>query len=153
VFYGDVCMDWTYIGRVVALLGDQEVLSLFQQPVPEAAKSARPFVTGILGADTMLGLRKDIIYMHPNTLYWLLRRTTYFDSTDKRDKIYALLGLATDESTTVIIPDYTITPQSLYTATTRHILLQQDGKTLTVLRYAGIGVSRSLEGLPSWVPD
>jgi hypothetical protein len=76
-----------------------------------------------------------------------------FKSTDPRDKIYSILGLAPGEvaaEDAVLTPDYRIAAETLYTNVARH-LLTKDGDIL-ILSETGLGIPRQL-ALPSWVPD
>jgi hypothetical protein len=70
-------------------------------------------------------------------------------ASDQRDKIYGILGLASDRS--VIVPDYTLSLQEAWTSVYRTLLLQN--VDLRILYYAGIGLRRNIRELPSWVPD
>ncbi|KAE9362704.1 hypothetical protein N431DRAFT_551181 [Stipitochalara longipes BDJ] len=76
----------------------------------------------------------------------------YFHATDPRDKIFALLGLVTDNLDLRAWVDYTKSTQEVYLQTTRY-LLSQETNTLRILNLAGTGCTRYLENLPSWVPD
>jgi len=71
-------------------------------------------------------------------------------TTDPRDKVFALLGLATDDSSGTLLPDYAKSWEEVYIETARHIIKRN--RTLTILSMAGAFSERSTE-LPSWVPD
>lgn len=74
-----------------------------------------------------------------------------FDSTDPRDRIYALLGLDTAKKyRDVFRPDYGIKVEDLYVKVAREMIMKEDN--IRFLHYAGISYQRSLS-LPSWVPD
>ena len=88
----------------------------------------------------------------PIPLQTLLLEFISYRSTDPRDKMYALLSLVNDGSNDAIDPNYTISPQTLFTRATSY-LMQRDGGSLTLLHAAGIGYPRSISDLPSWVPD
>ncbi|KAL8918371.1 MAG: hypothetical protein Q9208_007390 [Pyrenodesmia sp. 3 TL-2023] len=79
---------------------------------------------------------------------WIFH-TQYFESTLRRDKIYALLGLCNEESRKVILPDYSrLTSDALLlTQATAHTLIQQ--KRLLPLQF---GYYKKVDGLdlPSW---
>lgn len=149
----------TVPGRAVAVLFDIELISLLHVPGllqgDEFHKNAflrRPIATGLQNADALFSLRGDINYGLEFTLARLLQRCTYFGSTDPRDKVFALLGLATDDSAWAILPDYEASPCQVYTLTATY-LLKKSKDPLEVLRYAGIGLRRGLHDLSSWVPD
>jgi hypothetical protein len=84
----------------------------------------------------------------------ILMALCHFDSTNPRDKLYALLGFVEDEDLP-FRPDYSESnsTENLY-KTTASYMLQQD-PSMYVLQRAGTGYSRSeaLKDLPSWVPD
>lgn len=76
-----------------------------------------------------------------------------FDSTDPRDRIYALLGMpfaGNDPTSTLLVkPEYTESVLSVYTRATRRIL-EQD-RHLRILSSVQHGSEISPDG-PSWVP-
>jgi hypothetical protein len=159
VIYGGICMDWIHIGRAVAVLFDIDLISLLHVPgLPQGyvfhhnALLRRPVATGLQNADTLFSLRHDINYDFEFTLARLLQSCTYFGSTDPRDKVFALLGLAADDSAREILPDYETSPCQVYTLTATY-LLKKAKDPLDVLSHSGIGLKRGLHDLPSWVPD
>lgn len=89
------------------------------------------------------------------TLCSLLERTCMSDhasqplnATDPRDKIYGLLGLATDSGQLGILPDYEKSIIEVYNDTSRKLIAT--GKT-SILSWCQ--QSTRIEGLPSWVAD
>lgn len=75
-------------------------------------------------------------------------------ASDPRDKVYGLLGLLYDPGSglsTQIIPDYSMEPCAIYTEVTRNYSAEKD--TFGMIYAAGIGRTRVVEELPSWVPD
>ena len=81
----------------------------------------------------------------------LLQRTCLRSSlgaTDPRDKIYGLLGLASDSTKLGILSEYTKSARDVYTDVARAIIA--DGQT-TILAWSQR--PKCIEGLPSWVPD
>jgi len=76
-----------------------------------------------------------------------------FESSDSRDKIYALQGIASDGSDPRLKIDYSdeILPKDVYLNTAKYLLTQE--VPLCILHLAGIGYTRNLNDLPSWVPD
>ena len=88
-------------------------------------------------------------------LWSLLERTCMSDSavlppnaTDPRDKIYGLLGLATDSEQLCILPDYEKSIIEVYTDTSRKLIATGETSILSWCQQ-----STRVEGLPSWVPD
>jgi hypothetical protein len=87
-------------------------------------------------------------------LLFLLNRFGHFDTTDPRDKIYGLLGLASEvQQPSVenekIVPDYN-QPTSMVYADLVNFLVSKT-RRLDVLR--ACEGSRKIPDLPSWVPD
>lgn len=85
-------------------------------------------------------------------LFYLIKFNVELDSTDPRDKIYALLGV--DEVKDVVaLPDYGKPVSDVYTEfVVNYIKTRRD---TSILCYGGIGLKGDEEalGLPSWVPD
>jgi hypothetical protein len=73
-------------------------------------------------------------------------------ASDKRDKIFAFLGLSSQDSLAGIIPIYWLSWEETYT--NAMLSLFERGTGLTLLRCAGIASRHGLQlSLPSWVPD
>jgi hypothetical protein len=71
-----------------------------------------------------------------------------FESTNPRDKIYALLGVASDAKQAGIVPNYSATVTNVYKDVTARILqMHQSFEILCSAHY-----QKRLD-LPSWVPD
>lgn len=70
-------------------------------------------------------------------------------ASDPRDKVFALLGLATDSHNESRVPDYSKTVELVYKETMKDIIARDS--SLAILEYAG--VSRSRLKLPSWCVD
>ncbi|KAJ4366268.1 hypothetical protein N0V83_007904 [Neocucurbitaria cava] len=93
----------------------------------------------------------------PPPLRMLLDKHRFSESTDPRDKVYALLGLA-DRSMSpfrtepnVLTPDYNLSVQQVYTETAR--VLMTSYRNLSWLSHVEDPSQRRIAGLPSWVPD
>jgi hypothetical protein len=74
-----------------------------------------------------------------------------FDSTDPRDKIFALLGIATDTADASLDPDYTTSAEDIYTRTAAYLLKRDN--CILILHNAGTGLPRKYVDVPSWVPQ
>lgn len=81
----------------------------------------------------------------------LLERFRYCEATDPRDKIYALLGLASDVQPDEITIDYTMPVQQLYIDIVKFFLSKH--QTLDILGAIIQQKSELQHFLPSWVPD
>jgi hypothetical protein len=91
------------------------------------------------------------------SLLTLLCLTKHFDATDKRDKLFALVGLASDarSSDWEIMPDYRLSVEEVYH---RFALWHTTRKRqLGVLSFGAdrnsVSKEPGLQRLPSWVPD
>ena len=81
----------------------------------------------------------------------LLIATRDTESTDPRDKIYGLWGLASDAADLVPTPDYAQSVQSVYTSFV--IAWIKKYKRLDIICAAQPRTKEGVEGLPFWVPD
>ncbi len=81
----------------------------------------------------------------PN-LETLLSRTMTFHSTDPRDKVFALLGLALENDRLAILPDYSKSLKEVYTELAVYLL----SKDINMLYF---NTDSPYHELPSWVPD
>ncbi|KAK4460580.1 heterokaryon incompatibility protein-domain-containing protein [Cladorrhinum samala] len=88
------------------------------------------------------------------SLLHLLCRYRQFDSTDPRDKVFALLNLTDDALTKDprVAPDYHKTKTEVYTDVA--VAIMEHEKNLDILRVPRQpGTEGFASGLPSWVPD
>jgi hypothetical protein len=83
----------------------------------------------------------------------LLERVRGYQTTDPRDKVYALLGLLDNSRDLDIRADYTKSTESLFAEVTRTII--EHSSSLEILSYAAKTSPRQQASysLPSWVPD
>lgn len=88
-----------------------------------------------------------------DSLLRTLYKTGPASCSDSRDKIYAILNLASDSSEIVPHPDYNISIAETYKQATIKII--QNSNRLDILSLSGLPVyERTLDiELPSWVPD
>lgn len=75
----------------------------------------------------------------------------FYEATDDRDRIYALLGVCTDIDRTIVgVPNYDLTVEELYIRFAVNFIQQHRSLDIICLR----GIFTSEKGqLPSWVPD
>jgi hypothetical protein len=76
----------------------------------------------------------------------VLTRSGLKEATDPRDQIFGLLGLLDQKE---LQPNYFLTVSETYVAATR-VILETKGP---IELFQNIGEPRTIEGLPSWVPD
>lgn len=89
-----------------------------------------------------------------STLYDQLALGRRCYASDPRDKIYAFLGIASDNEALAVIPDYNIKESAAYLRTARRLIENYD--TLDVLSQAETGLRapfKYIPPLPSWTPD
>ncbi|CZR66519.1 uncharacterized protein PAC_16420 [Phialocephala subalpina] len=96
-------------------------------------------------------LRRQTVLDQPGRrpLIRLLHQSFNLLCTNPRDKIYGVLGLATDIRPGELLPDYSLSCQEVYHAAT--IFCVNKYKSLEVL--CQVRHPKSLPALPSWVPD
>ncbi len=78
-----------------------------------------------------------------------------FKSTLDKDKVFGLVGLATNINHVELLrPDYQKTAEQVYEDATRVVMFSTDGRpSIHLLALAGTGFSKKRKALPSWVPD
>ncbi|KAL8687732.1 MAG: hypothetical protein Q9218_006183 [Villophora microphyllina] len=92
-------------------------------------------------------VQHDCQYCGRTTLSGLLRKSLVLQSTDARDKVYALLGLAEDREELGIVPDYTKSVSEIYTEVTRSVLRTTGRLDLLCFN------TNSDNDIPSWASD
>lgn len=105
---------------------------------------------GLIGLRTMFRLKEH--WSENASLSAILRESGRYYTSDKRDRVYAFLGLADPHYE--VIPDYTTqnTLGKTLTDTTKRIILYED--SLDVLTWCGLAEKDSLgERVASWVVD
>ncbi|KAF2715953.1 HET-domain-containing protein [Polychaeton citri CBS 116435] len=97
----------------------------------------------------------DQLEAQPNPairLLHLLARFHDWEATDKRDKVYGLLGLVGDGGSDLgMVADYSLGVAETYTKAA--IVILHRTKDLKILGRCIANVGGLIEGLPSWVPD
>ncbi|KAL8858827.1 MAG: hypothetical protein Q9178_004744 [Gyalolechia marmorata] len=118
------------------------------------AASAFPYIsTGPFGLIlTDWSSKREIVRRGGAPLFVWTVGTLNFESTLRRDRIYALLGLSNEESRNAILPDYSTRTSDamLLTQVTAHFLMQQ--QSLLPLQCGFYQKAHGLD-LPSWVAD
>ena len=98
----------------------------------------------------MLSARQDIkCHRSRGLLHHLRYLSSFCEATDKRDKVYALLGLATDAERSALQVSYSDSTAEVYHGTAK--LLIEQGSGIEVLYEASC--YSYLNGLPSWAPN
>ncbi|RDW57305.1 hypothetical protein BP5796_12755 [Coleophoma crateriformis] len=94
--------------------------------------------------------RNQFMHQSPQKFLNLLLQYRGLDSSDPRDNVYALLGLASNMSNTKFSPDYSKSTSEVYRQLTRQIVKRH--KDLTII-CASQPPSVSTNNLPFWTPD
>lgn len=94
--------------------------------------------------------RKSPVQGKSNPLVRLLMTTRASNSSEPRDKVYALLGMASDGRNLVPLPNYMQPADSVFRELTKSILIMERFPNILLLRSIGRGPN---DRLPSWVPD
>ncbi|GAB1311348.1 hypothetical protein MFIFM68171_01558 [Madurella fahalii] len=114
-------------------------------PRPGRRVHAAAYALGILRQT----YRSPYVHMRYNLLQ-LLELCTYAESTEARDKLFALLSLASDAGDPMIDPDYE-SPLEEVMLRYAQVLVER-GSAIELLYRAGMSKS-SLPKCPSWIPD
>jgi hypothetical protein len=85
----------------------------------------------------------------PTTIYQLLRHTVMFKATKACDKIFALVGLASDVSNNIIDYDTPVADIQISLAK----MWIQDQSNIGPVIFSSVDHEHHSEELPSWVPD
>ena len=75
-----------------------------------------------------------------------------FKASDDRDKVYAVIAF-TNKAANTSLPDYESTVEDVYISQAAALLRHEDDYPMLLLHMAGVGLQRSYQTLPSWVPD
>jgi hypothetical protein len=94
-------------------------------------------------------LRERTAHVPGRRLLDLLSQTYNLQCSNPRDKVYGLLGLASDIDVEELSPDYSLTCQEVYISMTKYCIRKY--QSLAVL--SCVRNPKTLSGLPSWVPD
>ena len=88
---------------------------------------------------------------HRWTLFMLLEHFRYAESTLTRDRLFALLGLASDGNEEAFEPDYESPLEDIVLRFAR-VFIQQ-GRGMQLLYRAGLSTNPQSHRFPSWIPD
>jgi hypothetical protein len=135
--------EWYLFPSVVQLVFNRSLPSFLLPSAEEDPNSIRECIVKLLHT------RTSVISQHSRfTLLDLLSNFHPLQASDPRDKVYSLLGLASDRDALNLPIDYTCTAASLYITVAAHIIsIYQPIEIL----YCNLGTKNL--ALPSWVPD
>ena len=144
VLWGNTEVSWDIVGRASEVIQDDHNLW-----------NAVDQRTGVGNAYLMHSLRNSNPPLH--SFRTLLQRARRFETTDPRDRIFAVLGLSTTDrptgdGTLFLEPDYTLTVPQLYLAVAQRIIESDQNLGLlsaVQLRHRDLGLQKEM---PTWVP-
>jgi len=151
VTYGGGLLDWELVLWGICTFSRPEMASHLSTATAEVRRN----IPLTLQQGVIVGIIRNKIQRKDKlSLREAITLCTGFQATDPRDKIYALLGLVTDDLDLRAWVDYRKPTEQLYLETAR-FLLSQEESPLQILNYAGTGYPWNPEfaSLPSWVPD
>ncbi|KAJ4296624.1 hypothetical protein N0V90_006672 [Kalmusia sp. IMI 367209] len=107
-------------------------------------------INGISGILRLFRIRQALKQNQKRLSLWELLTLKRFGmlSSDNRDFVYALTGIAEDAGAKNLYPDYTKHVAKMYTEVAKCFLVEGRLRTLWLCSHP-----RRLPGLPSWVPD
>jgi Heterokaryon incompatibility protein (HET) len=144
-------VDWSRLAFVIETLSELDLGEWCKD------KKTLEYPRGYGSVRQMNKIRNYILQGMYGDLPLVFRKTLDFDSTDPRDKVFAILGITRDGQNWRSRPDYHASIEDVYIqSVVRMVRTQQLLKTKMVLDFlhlAGIGWPQRLKFLPSWVPD
>jgi hypothetical protein len=144
---GPYFLDWMKLATVIAIIGATGA-AMFIETLDESGSFGI-----VAGLSTTYSLRcYFILKRRPPPLPYVLANCQPFESTDPRDRIFALLNISSNTNDNALAPDYNKPVEAVFVDATRH-MLTKNGPLISLLFSAGIGYDRALGMLPSWVPD
>lgn len=124
-----------------------------------SAEKAQPLITAAAHIVQLRDLRKHLRSSPGGEeILDLLRRTPNSYATDLRDKVYALLGLATERDQAGVVVDYEKSAAEAYKRLVIHVIRSKSSVDLLVDQWPGGQTllpheSYAAEHLPSWTPN
>lgn len=147
---GDCSINWKALARAIAIIIGSGLRRLIAD-LRDGQDIVSP--VGAEGLVSMYATRYLVQDVRKSpTLSWLLLGTSHLGATDPRDRVFALANISSDKGDLAFKPNYRKSVEDVYLDSTIHILTKTTGH-IGPLYAAGIGHSRNLGRLPSWVPD
>ena len=148
--YGSLTIRWEHIdhvGRLLLATGWRKAFNIRSRTSPRAPVFQKT-ISNIKRSFSEFQGRRGM------TLGLLLCVTRRFLSTDPRDKVVALIGLANNvnaRNAQPILPNYSKSTADVYRDVTGFSIVQE--RSLTLLSVVEDISDRQISHLPSWVPD
>jgi hypothetical protein len=93
----------------------------------------------IRGITRIYEMHSELQAGEPISLQQAMLGCTMYNATDKRDKVFALLGISSDAGDKEFDPDYEASSETIYTRVSRRLLTRENA-SLGTLHVAGIGL-------------
>ena len=144
-------MEWDHLAEAVEILMSPH-LARFMDIATVLGVNTEETFAGIARTFQISSLRHRRQRNDSISVAELLRFGLEFDATDRRDKVFALLGLTTQDLPKDLDPDYEKTEQQVYTEA-MHFVLGRSCSDFHLLNSIGSESRDRVENIPSWVPD
>lgn len=155
VAYGDVVMNWDSIALFVSAVATSERIgNIMPSKEDEDGLSAGGYhlpLRHLVNVSEIAQARRTCQEGNRLSLIEALVRLRSFTATIPHDNIYGFLGMVDESPKLLPIATYDQPVEELFAAITK--LLFGRNEALPILQLAGSSHMRSLENLPSWVPD
>lgn len=145
---GDTVIAWKCLADVLPILTARG-LDTFLQIQEEATPLIQP--RGVLTMQLIYGIRQLREKKESISLASLLLDCHSLEASEPVDKVFSLLGLASDANDEELDPDYESSSKAVFSRVSRYMISRT--KSLLTLHAAGVGFERKIKNLPSWVPD
>lgn len=150
VYYKNISMPWDAFSKAsLCYLTGRVTEQLGSVPSQTYGPPLARFHRLVNEIDTT---KRDWNAFEPSALLPLLRKFRNRDASDKRDKVFALIGLVNfwgqDQPLT---PDYGLRLSKVYWKTTKHLI--RSSNTLAVLSGTTASRKQISAGFPTWVTD
>lgn len=150
VYYKNISMPWEAFSKAsLCYVTGRVTEQLGSAPSQTYGPSLARFHRMVNEIDTT---QRDWNAFEPSALLPLLRKFRNRDASDKRDKVFALVGLVNfwgqDQPLT---PDYRLRLSKVYWETTKHLI--RSSNTLAVLSGTTASGKQTSAGFPTWVTD
>ena len=132
----------------VAVVCEKQYINLWHQQTPDEHP---PMLQGAKYLSSVYVLKYLKGSGQLPTLAGCLLRCSQFHASDPRDKVYASMHLCQQLEHGVISPDYEDSVNNVFKKTAHTMLVAN--QLFDTLICAGVALDRTIEGLPSWVPD
>lgn len=143
---GNWLIDWKDFYAALEVLDREVDIAEYEEGISDIKASWEPFVK-------LAVQREWEARQHRWSLLMLLEHFRYVESTLSRDRLFALVGLASDGNEAKFEPDYDSSFQDIVLRFAKAFVHQ--GRGIQLLYRAGISCSESERDsrFPSWVPD